>query len=37
MDADFEMFAARNGNKFQEMSSLQYQERPNEILVAPIN
>ena len=37
MDVDFEMVAARNGKKFQEMSSLQNQERLNEIFVALIN
>ena len=37
MDVDMEMFAVRNGKKFKEMSSLENQERLNEIFVALIN
>ena len=37
MDVDFKQFAARNGKKFQEISSLENQKRLNEILVVLIN
>ena len=37
MDVDMEMFAVRNGKKFKEMSSLENQERLNEIFVVLIN
>ena len=36
MEVDFEMFAARNGKKFQKMSSLDNEKRLKEILVVPI-
>ena len=37
MDVDFEIFAARNGKKLQEMSSLWNQKKLNEIFVVLIN
>ena len=37
MDVDFEMFAARNGKKFQKISSLENQKKLNKIFVVLIN
>ena len=37
MDVDFEMFAARNGKKFQKISILENQKKLNKIFVVLIN
>ena len=37
MDVDFEMFAAKNGKKFQEMSCLENQKKLKEISVVLTN
>ena len=37
MGGDFKMFAARNGKKSQEVSSLENQKRLNKIFVVHVN